>query len=273
MKPFRIALCQIAPFRDWKKSVAHAFSMIDEAAARGAAVIALPELFYVPYELGLIKKIGDMSHLLPAFSKAALKNTVYICTGSLAVKSASGLRNTSFLIDPNGKTVLSYSKCHLFDTQLKKVKTRESAVFTRGNQIATADTGLATIGLQICYDIRFPEMTRRIALCGGELLLAPATFNAITGAAHWQLLHRARAVENQMFVAAISQARCRDSTFVAYGHTMVISPWGDILAEAGQKEEIVVADIDPQILADTRKQMPVFRHRRPDLYGNLKKTL
>lgn len=268
MKPFRVALCQIAPFRDWEKSVAHAFSMIDEAAAGGAAVVALPELFYLPYELGLIKKTGDMSRLLPEFSKSAVKNSIYICTGSIAVKCASGLQNTSFLIDPTGKTILRYSKCHLFDVQLEKVNARESAVFTRGDQIASAETPLGSLGVLICYDIRFPEMARRIALCGAELLFAPAAFNAITGAAHWHLLHRARAVENQMFVAAISPARCSDSSFVVYGHSMIISPWGDILAEAGEQEEIVFADLDPQILSDTRKQMPVFSHRRPDLYGD-----
>jgi omega-amidase len=267
MKPFRIALCQMAPFRDCVKSIEHAFSMIDEAAAGGAAIVALPELFYLPYELTLIKKTGDMSHVLPQFSKSAQKNNIYICTGSLAIKGVTGLQNTSFLINPAGKTVLAYSKCHLFDVQLKKVKARETAVFTRGDHIATAKTPLGSMGILICYDIRFPEMARRIALLGAELLLAPAVFSAITGSAHWQLLHQARAVENQMFVAAISQARCSDSTFVAYGHSMVISPWGDIIAEAGEREEIVFADLDPEILENTRRQMPVFNHRRKDLFG------
>jgi predicted amidohydrolase len=97
--------------------------------------------------------------------------------------------------------------------------------------------------------------------------LAPGVFNTITGPAHWKVLHRARAVENQMFVAAISQARCKDSTYRAYGHSMVISPWGEVLIEAGEGEEIVFADLDPVVLENTRKRMPVFKHRRKDLYG------
>jgi omega-amidase len=208
-----------------------------------------------------------MRPVLKEFSKSAQKNNIYICTGSLAVKGASGLQNSSFLLDPSGKTVLSYSKCHLFDLKLKKVNVEESAVFTQGDHIATAKTPFCSIGILVCYDIRFPEMARRIALCGGELLLVPAVFNNVTGPAHWHLLHRARAVENQMFVAAISQARCEDSTYNAYGHSMVISPWGEVLAEAGDQEEIVFADLDPEILENTRRQMPVFKHRRKDLYG------
>ena len=267
MKPFRIALCQIAPSRNYEQSIHRAFSMIDEAAAGGARVVALPELFYLPYELPLIKKAGDMGDLLIEFSKVARKNKIYICTGSLAVKGAAGLQNSSFLIGPSGKTLLSYSKCHLFDVHSKNVNVHESSVFTPGDHIATVKTALGSMGILVCYDIRFPEMARRIALCGGELLLVPGVFNVITGPVHWHLLHRARAVENQMFVAAISQARCEDSTYKAYGHSMVISPWGDILAEAGEREEIVFADIDPEILENTRRQMMVFKHRRKDLYG------
>jgi omega-amidase len=267
MKPLRIALCQIAPVHSCEQNTAQAFSMIDEAAGGGADLVALPELFYLPYELSEIKKTGDMSHLLKKFSKAAQKNKVYIETGSLAIKSAAGLMNSSFLIGPSGAVLLSYSKCHLFDVQLKDIKVRESAVFSKGEHIATAKTPLCSIGILVCYDIRFPEMARRIALCGGELLLVPAVFNMVTGPAHWHLLHRARAVENQMFVAAISQARCIDSPFIAYGHSMVVSPWGDIIAEAGEREEIVFADLDPRVLEKTRKQLPVFDHRRADLYG------
>jgi omega-amidase len=267
MKPFRIALCQIAPSRDCGQSLAQAFSMIDEATAGGAAIVALPELFYLPYDLALIKKTGDMTHVLKEFSRSAQKNNIYICTGSLAVKGASGLQNSSFFISPSGKIILSYSKCHLFDVQLKKAKTSESAVFVRGDHIATVKTPLCSTGILVCYDIRFPEMARRIALCGGELLLVPAVFNTVTGPAHWHLLHRARAVENQMFVAAISQACCKNSTYMAYGHSMVISPWGEVLAEAGEREEIIFADLDPDVLENIRRQMPVFKHRRKDLYG------
>jgi omega-amidase len=240
--------------------------MIERAAEKKADLVALPELFYLPYELSLIKKTGDMGRLLSRFSLSARKNNIFICPGSLAIKTDSGLQNRSFLIGPAGEILISYSKCHLFDARLKNIKASESAVFTPGNEVVAAKTGLCSIGIQICYDIRFPELARMLALQGTELLLVPAVFNAVTGAAHWHLLHRARAIENQMFVAAVSQARTGHSPFVAYGHSMVISPWGEILAEAGEREETIFADIDPKVLENTRRQMPVFSHRRRDLY-------
>jgi omega-amidase len=267
MKPFRIALCQIAPTGTLDQNIEHAFSMIEKAAKNKADLVALPELFYLPYEMPLIRKAGDMSRLLPLFSYCAKKHRIFICTGSLAIKTKTGIQNSSFLISPSGRVALSYSKSHLFDVRLNNVKLRESALFVPGNKIPIAKTTLCSIGILICYDLRFPEMARHIALSGGELLLVPSVFSAATGKAHWHLLNRARAVENQMFVAAVSQARGADSEFIPYGHSLAVSPWGDIIAEAGERESILFADLDPAILRETRKKMPIFKHRRSDLYG------
>jgi omega-amidase len=269
MKPLKIALCQIAPARDPDRTMEHALEMIGEAADRGADIVVLPELFYSPYELKAIKKIGDTSRFLRQFSATTKQHGIYLCTGSLAVKTSTGLTNTAFLMNPSGKTVLSYSKCHLFDVSLKKVHVKESAVFLPGKSIHTVVTGLARVGMLICYDIRFPEMARKLALAGAELILVPAVFNTVTGPAHWHVLHRARAIENQVFVAAVSQARVprvRSSRYAAYGHSLVVSPWGEVLAEAGTGEEIVYADLDPEILQRTRKQLPLLRHRKESLY-------
>jgi omega-amidase len=267
MKPIRIALCQTCPVRDYERNIGRAFALIDEAAAGGADLVCLPELFYYPYELAELKKIGDQSRLVDRFAGAAKRHDIYICTGSLALKGPSGMLNTSLLIGPSGETLHSYSKCHLFEMRLKETCVRESSFFVAGDRVAPVTTGLGSIGILICYDIRFPEMARRLALGGAELILVPAVFNRVTGPAHWQLMNRARAVENQVFVAAAAQGNSQESRTMGFGHSIVVSPWGDILAEAGEGEEVVFADLDPRVLEETRKRLPLLKHRRADIYG------
>ena len=267
MQPFRIALCQLAPGRDYARNIERAFSLIDEAAAGGAEVVCLPEMFYSPYELGELQRLGDQSRLTERFAGSARRHEIYLCPGSFSVKGPAGLLNTSFLLGPSGETLHSYSKCHLFELRHKDLLIRESAVFSPGDRVATVKTDLAAMGILICYDIRFPEMARRLALGGAELILLPAVFTSITGPAHWHLLNRARAVENQVFVAAAAQGRNPEARSEAYGHSLVVSPWGEILAEAGEGEEIVFADLDPRLLEETRSRMPLLKHRRAEIYG------
>ena len=143
---------------------------------------------------------------------------------------------------------------------------RESVIFTPGNEIPVVSTPIGTLSIVICYDIRFPELARVCALNGAEILLVPAAFNTITGPAHWHVLMRTRAIENQVFVVAASQARNNDANYRAYGHSLIVDPWGTILAEAGESEEIIFADLQSQVLTDTKKQMPLLSQRRPDLY-------
>ncbi|MBN1128853.1 MAG: hypothetical protein JXA71_07695 [Chitinispirillaceae bacterium] len=267
MNPIRLALCQIRPSRDCAGNIERAFDMISTAAAKGRDLVILPEMFYHPYELAEIKKLGDMSGLLPRFQAAARNDGVFICTGSLAIKSPPGLTNTAFLIDPSGTVILTYSKTHLFEMYHEKVNVQESAVFSAGNDFPVSKSRLGTIGMLICYDIRFPEAALNLALAGAELLIVPANFNQVTGPAHWQVMLRARAMENQVFLAAVSQALNPDASYAAYGHSMVVSPWGDIMAEAGDDEEIVFADLDPRMIEAIRKKLPLLRNRRSDLFG------
>jgi omega-amidase len=267
MNPVRIALCQIRPSFDCADTIDRAFDMIGQSAINGADLVVLPEIFYFPYDLLEIKRIGDMSRLLERFSREALRHEIYLCTGSMAIKGLDGLTNTAYLIDPNGATVLTYSKSHLFDVSLKNVKIRESSVFVAGDRFPVAHTGLGAIGMLICYDIRFPEAARKLALAGAELIIVPADFNDITGPAHWHVMHRSRAIENQVFLIAVSQARNSEAHYAAYGHSMVVSPWGDIIAEADDTESIIYADLDPRVLEDTRKRLPLLKHRRKDLFG------
>jgi predicted amidohydrolase len=243
--------------------------MVEEAAANGAGLIAFPEIFYYPYELSLLGGLsGDEETILDGFRKLANRHHVYLCSGSMVCNHDGKNFNTSHLIDPQGTDILTYSKCHMFDAQVGDMQVKESAVFSAGNHVTTVATQLCTMGILICYDIRFPEMAREIVRQGAELLLVPAAFNYITGAAHWKFFMQTRATENQLYIAAISPGRdfAHDTTYQAYGHSMVVSPWGDIIAEAGEDETIIYADLDPKILENVRKRLPLLQHRRNKLY-------
>ncbi|MBN1758101.1 MAG: carbon-nitrogen hydrolase family protein, partial [Chitinispirillaceae bacterium] len=255
MRSFTIALCQITPDHDKAANVDRAFAMVSEAAGRGAELIILPEIFYYPFELqGLRRIAGDEEVILRRFKEHARRLGIHLCTGSMVEKRGKRHYNTSRLFGPDGAELLSYSKCHLFDADPDGIRVRESLVFTHGESFTVAQTPLGTIGILICYDIRFPEMARQAALLGVDVLLVPAVFNQVTGPAHWECFMRTRAVENQCFLAAAFQGRSSDqqASYQAYGHSMVISPWGDILSEAGEGECIVYATVDPERIRETK---------------------
>jgi omega-amidase len=273
MQIFKMALCQIRPERDKARNVQRAYAMAEEASANGARLIAFPEFFYYPYELAHVGGLsGDEDAILDGFRKLAKRKGIYLCCGSMVCNRGGKNYNTSHLIGPQGTDLLTYDKCHMFDAQIGDIQVKESAVFTAGDHVATAATELCTMGTLLCYDIRFPEMAREIARQGADLLLLPAAFNHITGAAHWHCFMRTRAIENQLFLAAISPARSTDpdAKYRAYGHSMVVSPWGDILAEAGEDETIIYADIDPEVLENVRKRLPLLQHRRNMLYTSFR---
>ena len=269
MRTFTIALCQITPGHDKTANVEHAFTMVREAAAKGAELIVLPEIFYYPFELLALRRIAGGEHeILQRFRELAEELGVYLCTGSMIEKRNDRRYNTAWLIGPDGKELLSYSKAHLFDADLDGIRVRESLVFSHGDSFAAVQTPLGTIGMNICYDIRFPELARKAALDGVDLLLVPAVFNQVTGPAHWECFMRTRAVENQFFLAAVSQGRSSDpeAAYQAYGHSMLVSPWGEVLVDAGERECIVYATVDPECIAATRRRLPLLQHRREMLY-------
>jgi predicted amidohydrolase len=270
MKSSKIALCQLIPDYDKKTSLVKAIEMIERSAEENADIAILPEMFYHPYELlAILKKIGDEEVVLEKLSDCAKKNGIHICSGSMAVRQNGKIYNRSYLIDSGGKVILKYDKCHLFDVNLPQLRARESLVFTPGSDAPVVESAIGKIGIVICYDIRFPELIRSLTLKGAELLIVPAVFNNVTGPAHWSVMMRARAIENQFFIAAVSQGRNVASSYISYGHSMVVSPWGDVLCEASDGGEIVYAQIDAETLVQTRAYLPLLEHRRGDLYQKL----
>ena len=270
MKDFRMAICQNKPSKDKQISIKKVESMISRAAWKGAQLIMLPEIFYHPYELKEIAKLEEKnSETINKLKEIAKQNKIYLCTGSTVEKEGNKRVNKSCLINPQGETILEYSKIHLFDVGFKGLKTKESLVFHSGNSINVADTELGKIGIIICYDIRFPELARSLALQGAEIILVPAAFHRISGEAHWDIFFRCRAVENQVFLAAACPARDMGAQYVTYGHSRIIDPWGSVISEAGTGEEIIFADITNERLNEVQSRLPLLQHMRKDLYKKI----
>ena len=270
MQSFKAAIIQIKPEYDKVANINHAISLIKKAADTGAQLITLPEIFFYPYELLALRRVADDDNAtVEKLQEAAQKNKVHLCTGSIArrTQDGKGIQNTAYLIAPSGEVLLSYSKCHLFDVTFKDLHVRESLIFTPGTGVKVAETPLGAIGMLICYDIRFPELARTCVLKGAEILIVPAAFNTVTGPPHWHTLFRARAIENQVYILAASQARIDTSTYHAYGHSLFVDPWGTIQSEAGIDEEIIYADFDKEVLDNTRQRLPLLKQRRPDIYS------
>lgn len=267
MKKIRLALCQNVPGYEAEENVGKAFDLVRKAADAGADLISLPEMFYYPYELSKLHQLASLEKDLKSrFSQLAGKLGIHLCTGSFVTEKKGEFFNTTLLYGPYGEMIHSYDKSHLFDVSFKGLEVKESDFFSPGDKVSCAETSLGVIGAAICYDVRFPELFRKLCLQGAELVLVPAVFNHISGPAHWHLMMRARAVENQCFLAAISQGKSRSSSYRAYGHSLIVSPWGEVLAEAGEGEEIIFADLDPAEISETRQRLPLLRHRRTDLY-------
>lgn len=270
MCSFKLALCQMLVSYDKSINVERAVSMIEEAKAKGAIIAILPEMFTCPYDIKLFSEYSETqenSQTLKILSKVAKDNNIYICAGSIPEKENDKIFNTSYLIGNDGAILSKHRKVHLFDIDIKdKISFTESDVLSSGDKITYANTEFGIVGSAICYDIRFPELFRKMAIKGVQMTLIPGAFNMVTGPLHWELLARTRAVDNQMFVVACSPARDEKSKYVAYGHSLVADPFGRIIAKATEKEEVLIAEIDLDIVKEAKEAIPVLKHLRNDVY-------
>jgi len=271
---FTVALCQMQVVEDKNENVAHALDMIKKASQK-ADIIILPEMWNCPYQTELFPLYAeemDNSPTLNAICKAAKKQETYILAGSIPEKHDGKTYNSSFFINPDGEIIGVHRKIHLFDIDVPDaISFKESQTLTAGNNVTVIDTELGKIGICICYDIRFPELLRLMALEGAELIIVPGAFNMTTGPAHWKPLIKVRAVDNQVYVAAASPARDNKASYVAYGHSMVADPWGKVISEAGAGEEILYVTIDLSSIEKVRYELPLLKNRRTDIYQLRKK--
>ena len=268
MSSFTAACVQLRSSEDVAENIASASRWIREAAKGGAQFIATPENTSLMAADGGAKlsQSHDEAHdpALPAFAGLARELGVWILIGSLAIKvSDSKTANRSFLIGPDGGVRARYSKIHLFDVDLKGGESyRESSTVAGGEAGVLADTEWGRIGLSICYDIRFPLLYRELARKGAFAFTVPSAFTVPTGEAHWHVLLRARAIENGAFVIAPAQGGTHQNGRKTYGHSLIVDPWGSVLAEAGTEPGVIFAKIDPALSKDVREKIPSLQHDR-----------
>jgi len=270
MPSFRLAICQLRVQADKEENLARAREMILEAADNGARIVLLPEMFNCPYEDDCFAPYAETYPDGPSFkmlASTAAAAGVYLFGGSLPERDGERLFNACFVYGPDGKLLARHRKVHLFDVTLDTLTFRESATFAAGDTPTLVPTPLGKVGVAICYDIRFPELARLMVLQGAEIFVVPAAFNTVTGPAHWELLLRARAVDNQVFVAGAAPARNRHRRYETYGHSAVVDPWGSVIARAGAEEMILYAELDLDRVRDVRQKLPLLMNRRPDIYG------
>ena len=275
MNKVRIALCQMNVVDDKKANLKKAGSLIADSADRNADFIVLPEMFNCPYSNDKFVEYGENEHdscTLNTISQLAESYNVYILAGSIPEREGDKLYNTSYLFDKTGSIIVKHRKMHLFDIDVKgRITFKESDVLTAGDDFTIADTDFGRIGIGICYDVRFVELARIMAEKGAEILFYPGAFNQTTGPAHWELLFRSRALDNQVFCIGVAPALNIDASYHSYGHSIAVNPWGEVIAQAGEKEELVICEIDLSEIKKVREELPVLKNKRKDLYEVIEK--
>ncbi len=264
-----VAQVQMRVTRDKAENIAAACRLIRRAAEQGAEFVMLPEMFCCPYENGAFRPYGEEQDgpAQRALSALAAALGIWIVGGSIPELEGNRVYNTSFVYDSAGRQVARHRKMHLFDISVEGGQTfRESDTLSPGGEITVFDTPWGKMGLCICFDLRFEELARLMALRGARVIFVPAAFNMTTGPAHWELLFRQRAVDNQLFTVGTSPARSESETYVAWGHSIVCDPWGSVLHQCGAEEEISITSLDLHRVESVRRQLPILRARREDIY-------
>jgi deaminated glutathione amidase len=267
---FRVGLVQMCAGRDVEKNLADASGLIRAAAAQGARYVQTPEITTLMEmeraRLFAAIRPEDGNPAVALFSALARELAIWLHIGSMAVLLGNGkIANRSLLFTPGGEVEARFDKIHMFDVELPGGESyRESKNYQAGDSAVLADLPWGTLGLTVCYDLRFPHLYRALAQAGADFLAIPSAFTRKTGEAHWHVLLRARAIENGCFVLAAAQAGDHESGRATYGHSLVVSPWGEILAEAdGVHPMVIVADVKSDDVAEARKRIPSLQHDRP----------
>ena len=269
MSKNKIAAVQMISGPDIAANLEQAERLIAQAAAAGASLVALPEYFLIiggDDEVRLAaREHPDAGPVQKFLSDAAKRYGVWLVGGSLPLFGVdpTKMRNTCLVFDDSGRRVARYDKIHLFSLELGTESYEESRTIEPGDKVVAFDSPLGRIGLAICYDLRFPELFR--ALGEVDLLVLPSAFTEVTGRAHWELLLRARAIENQCYLMAPAQGGKHPTGRMTHGNSMIVDPWGEMLARLDKGAGIITADIDPQRIAQVRKSLPALRHRFPGL--------
>jgi len=253
-----------------KQNIEKAEELIRVAAKDKARIVVLPEMFNCPYDNSKFAEYAEEFFKGPttaAIASLAKQLGIYIVAGSIPEADEEYIYNSCLVFDQNGNVIGKHRKMHMFDIDVKdKITFKESDTLTPGSNITIVETEFCSIGIAICFDMRFPELFKQMALKGARVVIIPAAFNMVTGPAHWELLLRTRAVDNQVYVAAASPSRDEKASYTAYGNSMIVDPWGKVISRAGANEAIVFAEIDLDYVEKVRNELPVLKNRRTDIY-------
>ncbi len=274
MRKYIVGVVQMDTREDKEVNLKAASDFIDEAVSKKAKLISFPEVFNVidfgdeePEDLANSKTINLMA-------EKAREHKVWIHCGSIAEKNNDGGKpyNTTVMLNPDGEIVAVYRKLHTFDVTLPDgTLTEESARIQRGNEMISIDTEIGNLGFTICYDIRFPELFRYLALEGSEIIFTPANFAMATGKDHWETILKARAVENGCYIIAAGQIGKKRQKFDSFGGSLIVDPWGTIIAKAREEACVITAEIDLDYLDKIRGMLPMLVNRRDDIYDTIEK--
>ena len=259
-RDYMIALCQMTVTYCKDQNMAKAKQMVHEAATEGARIVCLPEIWNAPYDVELMQSYAETADgpSVKFMSEIAKENGIYLVGGSIPEIDGEKLYNTAFVFDPAGRCIARHRKVNLFDIDIEDGPSfKESDLFSAGEGATVFETEYGKIGLAICYDVRFPQMFKEMADHGCNLILLPASFTMTTGKAHWDVLLRSRALDNQIFFAACATARNPELNYSSWGHSSVLTPWGDYSGGADEKEAIVYSVINPDYCNKIRREIPI----------------
>ncbi len=266
----KVALIQMSVTRDNDQNVAEAIKRIEKAVSNKIDMAILPEMFCCPYEnesFALYAQLQSGKNV-SILSQVARENNIYLVAGSMPEKDTEGkIYNTSYVFDRLGALIGKHRKVHLFDIDIEGGQYfKESDTLTAGNEITVFETEFGKFGLAICFDMRFCELSRIMALENVRGIISPSAFNMTTGPMHWELLYRSRAVDNQLFTIAVAPARDNKSSYQSYGNSLIVNPWGEVIARLAEKDEDLYCELDLSQIERTRAQLPILHARRDDLY-------
>lgn len=271
MKPeIKLAVIQIRTETDRAATMAKAERMIAEAAENGADIAVLPEMWNCPYSKKYFHAFADDENgvSVAEMSRWAKENGIILVGGSVPERAGDKLYNTCFVFDEHGRQIARHRKVHLFDVDIEGgIRFKESNSFAAGEDITVFDTRFGKMGVIICFDIRFPELSRAAASRGAEIIFCPAQFNMTTGPRHWELSVRARAMDNQLYFVGASAARYAGFDYECWGHSTVADPFGMVAASCDETEQILYCNADLNQIDSVRKQLPTFLHLREDVYN------
>lgn len=260
-----LSLIQMPVTADKTENLRYAAQAVKNAAEHGCDMAILPEMFCCPYDNRCFPQYceAEGGFIWQTLSDIARENHIWLVGGTMPELDGGNIYNTCYTFDREGRQAAKYRKIHLFDIDIEGgQRFMESDVLSPGDAPAVFETEFGTIGLAICFDLRFPALFERTADMGAKLMVIPAAFNCTTGPRHWELLYRSRAVDNQLFTVGVSSARDESASYVAYGHSILCDPWGDVVMQADERICTLYAEIDLSLADSVRKQLPVRSARR-----------